>query len=157
MENYTIYIHALKSSMASIGAETLSEMAKDMEQAGKDGNIEYIEAHHEELMAEYERIIAMLLGQDSMQMEITDDLMESTDTVPISDEKLDDYLAAFEDAAYTFVPANMLRILDELRAYSYNGHPRMPQLIPIRKKIEMSDYMSALDALTNIRERYRSR
>ncbi len=155
--DYTIYIHALKSSMASIGAETLSEMAKDMEQAGKDGNIEYIEAHHEELMAEYERIIAMLLGQDSMQMEITDDLMESTDTVPISDEKLDDYLAAFEDAAYTFVPANMLRILDELRAYSYNGHPLMPQLIPIRKKIEMSDYMSAIDALTNIRERYRSR
>ena len=41
--DYTIYIHALKSSMASIGAETLSEMAKDMEQAGKEGNISYIE------------------------------------------------------------------------------------------------------------------
>ncbi len=156
IEDYTIYIHALKSSMASIGAETLSEMAKDMEQAGKDGNIAYIEAHHEEMMAEYERIIAMLLGQDSMQMEVTDDLME-TDSVPIEDERLDEYISAFEEAAYTFVPGNMLRILDELKGFSYNGHPLSPQIIPIRKKVEMSDYMSALDTLTGIRERYRTR
>lgn len=154
--DYTIYIHALKSSMASIGAETLSEMAKDMEQAGKDGNISYIEAHHETLMAEYERIIAMLLAQNSMQMEISDMYME-TEGVPITDEKFEEYIVAFEEAAYTFVSANMLRIVDELRGYSFNGHPLAPQLIAIRRKIEMSDYMSALDALKGLRDRYRTR
>ncbi len=154
--DYTIYIHALKSSMASIGAETLSEMAKDMEQAGKDGNLPYIEAHHEMLMAEYERIIAMLLAQNSMQMEISDMYMEA-DSVPITDEKFEEYIAAFEEAAYTFISANMLRIVDELREYSFNGHPLAPQLIAIRRKIEMSDYMSALDALKGLRDRYRNR
>ncbi|MCR4754010.1 MAG: response regulator [Lachnospiraceae bacterium] len=154
--DYTIYIHALKSSMASIGAETLSEMAKDMEQAGKDGNLSYIEAHHEMLMEEYERIIAMLLAQNSMQMEISDMYMEA-DSVPITDEKFEEYIAAFEEAAYTFISANMLRIVDELREYSFNGHPLAPQLITIRRKIEMSDYMSALDALKGLRDRYRNR
>ncbi len=154
--DYIIYIHALKSSMASIGAETLSEMAKDMEQAGKDGNISYIEAHHEEMMAEYERVIAMLLGQDSMQMEISDEFAE-IDSTPISDERFDEYISAFEEATYTFVSTHMYRILDELRGYSYNGHPLAPQLIPIKKKVEMSDYMSALDSLTAIRDRYRNR
>ncbi len=154
--NYTIYIHALKSSMASIGAETLSEMAKEMEQAGKDNDMEYIEAHHEQLMAEYERVIAMLLGQDSMQMEVSDEYMEA-DNTPIDDEKMEEYLGAFEEAAFSFVPSNMYRILDELREFSYNGHPLAPQLISIRKKVEMSDYMSALDALLAIRDRYRNR
>ena len=154
--NYTIYIHALKSSMASIGAETLSEMAKEMERAGKDNDIAYIEAHHEQLMDEYERVIAMLLGQDSMQMEVSDEYME-TDNTPIDDDKMEEYVGAFEEAAFSFIPSNMFRILDELREYSYNGHPLAPQLIAIRKKVEMSDYMSALDALLAIRDRYRNR
>ncbi len=156
MENYTIYIHALKSSMASIGADNLSAMARDMEQAGKEGNREYIDAHHEELMTEYERVVAMLLGQNAMQMEVTDEYMEEA-SLPIDDERFEEYLADFEAAVYTFVPDNMYKILDELKGYGYNGHPLAPQLVPIRRKIEMSDYMSAVDALCSIRERYRNR
>ena len=156
IENYTIYIHALKSSMASIGADKLSGMARDMEQAGKDNNTEYIKEHHEELMAEYERVVAMLLGQNAVQMEVTDEYME-TDNDPIDDEKFENYLNRFENAAYTFVPDNMYKILDELKNYSYNGHPLSPQLVIIRRKVEMSDYMSAVDALSSIRERYRNR
>ncbi len=155
-ENYTIYIHALKSSMASIGADTLSEMSKDMEKAGKNGDIDYIEAHHEELMAEYERVVALLLGQDAMQMELSDEFME-TDHEPISDEMFDEYINSFEEAAYTFEPNNMYEILDKLKAYSYNGHPLSPQLLVIRHKVEMEDYMSAVDTLADMRKRYRNR
>ena len=156
IKNYTIYVHALKSSMASIGAETLSNMAKDMEQAGKENDLPYIETHHEELMAEYERVIALLLSQDAVEMEVSDAYMEA-EAVPIEDDKLDKYISDFEDAAYTFVAANMTDILDELKGYSYNGHPLAPQLIAIRRKVEMSDYISAADALSSIRERYRNR
>ena len=80
-----------------------------------------------------------------------------TDNDPIDDEKFENYLNRFENAAYTFVPDNMYKILDELKNYSYNGHPLSPQLVIIRRKVEMSDYMSAVDALSSIRERYRNR
>ncbi len=155
-ENYTIYVHALKSSMASIGADVLSKMAKDMEQAAKDRDIPYIEAYHEEMMKEYERVISLLLGQDTVQMEVSDEFSENV-ADPIDDDKFDKYVNDFEDAAYTFVADDMLKILDELKEFSYNGHPLAPQLIAIRRKVEMSDYMSAADALSSIRERYRNR
>ncbi len=46
---YTILVHGLKSSSASIGAMELSEMAKAHEMAGKEGNIDFIEQHYDEL------------------------------------------------------------------------------------------------------------
>lgn len=49
-ENYTIKVHALKSSAALIGAMELSEGAKDLEMAGKSDDIAYIRAHHDEVM-----------------------------------------------------------------------------------------------------------
>jgi DegV family protein with EDD domain len=52
-ENYTIKIHALKSSARLIGAMALSEAAAKLEAAGKEGNPEYIKAHHEAFMQDY--------------------------------------------------------------------------------------------------------
>jgi len=43
---YTIYVHALKSASASIGAKDLSEMAKSLEMAGKQQDLAYIEQHN---------------------------------------------------------------------------------------------------------------
>ncbi len=42
IENYTIKVHAMKSSARVIGAEELSEMARKLEEAGKQKDIEYI-------------------------------------------------------------------------------------------------------------------
>jgi len=42
---YTIYVHALKSASASIGALDLSEMAKSLEMAGKQEDFTYIKQH----------------------------------------------------------------------------------------------------------------
>ena len=55
-KNYQILVHALKSTSLSIGAEKLSEQAKSLEMAAKDGNIEEITANHGELMSSYEKI-----------------------------------------------------------------------------------------------------
>lgn len=56
--NYTIFVHALKSTSKMIGANDLSEKAKNMEQAGKDGNIDFIRAGYEDLMTTYAQVIA---------------------------------------------------------------------------------------------------
>jgi PAS domain S-box-containing protein len=42
---YAIYTHAMKSALASIGAAELSEIARSLEQAGKDENRAFISSH----------------------------------------------------------------------------------------------------------------
>ena len=62
-KNYTILVHALKSTSIGIGATTLGEMAKELEMAGKEGNIAYIQAHHREVMHEYEEVLLEIGGE----------------------------------------------------------------------------------------------
>jgi DegV family protein with EDD domain len=53
-ENYTIKVHALKSSARLIGAEELSRNSEALEMAGKEGNTDFINSHHEALIRELE-------------------------------------------------------------------------------------------------------
>ncbi len=55
-ENYTIKVHALKSSSRLIGAMKLGKGAEALENAGKDGDIEFIKANHVTLMDVYRTI-----------------------------------------------------------------------------------------------------
>ena len=52
-ENYTIKIHALKSSARLVGAIELGDMAEALEMAGKGDNIPYIRENHEAVMEYY--------------------------------------------------------------------------------------------------------
>lgn len=53
-KNYTIEAHALKSFSKQVGAMELSELAAKMEQAGNRNDIEFILAHHEEMLQKYQ-------------------------------------------------------------------------------------------------------
>lgn len=59
-ENYRIQIHAVKSTSLSIGATELSEEAKQLEFAAKEGNISYIREHHEEFVRKYEMLLEQI-------------------------------------------------------------------------------------------------
>ncbi len=52
-ENYTIKIHALKSSARLIGATDLGEMAQLLENAGKRGDLAYLSENHGAFLKEY--------------------------------------------------------------------------------------------------------
>ena len=63
-KDYTTYVHSLKSASLSVGGVQLSEMAAEVEKAGKDylkeGSAEklsYIKAHHDELMKLYQSTV----------------------------------------------------------------------------------------------------
>lgn len=49
-KNYTVYVHALKSTSLSIGGKELSELAAKLEQAGKEEEIDFILENHEKVM-----------------------------------------------------------------------------------------------------------
>ena len=51
---YGIELHALKSTSLSIGGKRLSELALELEKAGKSGDVEFILAHHGEVLKLYE-------------------------------------------------------------------------------------------------------
>ena len=53
-KNYQINVHALKSTSRTIGANAVSDEAKQMEEAAKGQDEQYIMMHQEELMKHYE-------------------------------------------------------------------------------------------------------
>lgn len=55
--NYTIYVHALKSTSKMIGALALSEKSRLLELAGKEGKIDYIKDSHEEVMELFDQVM----------------------------------------------------------------------------------------------------
>ena len=59
-KNYQIHVHALKSTSLNIGAEKLSEHARALELAAKNGDYQYIHEHHDEVIAEYGELLTEL-------------------------------------------------------------------------------------------------
>ena len=53
IEDYTTKVHALKSGARIIGAKDLSERARLLEEAGKNGDIDYIKANTDEVLEKY--------------------------------------------------------------------------------------------------------
>ncbi len=62
IQNYTIKVHALKSSARIIGATGFSEKAQKLEDAGKRGDIAYIKENHEAFIAEFKSFAEPLSG-----------------------------------------------------------------------------------------------
>ena len=69
-ENYTIKVHALKSSSRLVGAVALGNAAEALEMAGKNKDIDFITEHHDSLMdgfrAIHEELTPMLGKQDDL-------------------------------------------------------------------------------------------
>ena len=66
IKNYTILVHALKSSSRLIGAEQLSKDAAYLEQCGKDNSAEEIERLTPDLLAQFRSLknpLGLLLGE----------------------------------------------------------------------------------------------
>ena len=53
MEDYRIRVHALKSTAKMIGAENLSDLAKNLEMAAKEKDWDFIEKNHKEVLDQY--------------------------------------------------------------------------------------------------------
>ena len=151
-KNYVISVHAVKSSMLAIGASHLSEMAKKLEFAGKENNISYIQENHAEMIAEYKRVIGEIIASPFVSK--SSGQTEAEVLLPaIAEDEFAKLITEFEDAVYAFDEAVMLRLLERLAGCSYCGANLEEEVLRVRHKIEMSDYMSALESLGQLKER----
>ena len=150
-QNYTTLVHALKSTMRSIGVEKLSNMAKELELAGKRGDEKYIQENHDAMLLEYARILNIL--KESKTVNPQEEQESLGDLEALTDGELDRIALEFEDAAFAFEHGQMAAIAERLSNGSYQGHPLNELVKPIIRKIEMSDYLSASEAVARLRER----
>lgn len=87
-KNYTIKVHALKSSANLIGASKLWEDAKDLEEAGNNNNIEKIKNETEALLSDYRSFrqkLSFLSDEDE------------DDKPPVPEDALNDAYAALSE------------------------------------------------------------
>ena len=94
LDNYRIKVHAMKSSSALIGALELSQMAKDLEYAAKDSNIEIIQNNtHKflELWRSYREKLSVCIKEEeksdvediSLVTELLDSLRDAMDNMDV--------------------------------------------------------------------------
>ena len=108
------------------------------------------------LMEELEQcpLLQGTAGKESGTGNADTPLPKDTDAdLPILDDDTFNRLSeALEDAAYALDGGRMLTVLSGLQEYRYCHVPLRDILEPVKKKVEMSDYMSALDKVSVIRK-----
>jgi len=158
-KNYTILVHALKSTSIGIGATELGEMAKELELASKEGNISYIQAHHREVMHEYEEVL-LEIGGETVRDKFDKGPLKITEEVPaepviqeeISEERLQFHLKELIELMDTFEKDEVENKIMELSAYCYQGTGLKVILKPISEKVSQFDFMSAAEEATKLLE-----
>ncbi len=129
-EFYTIKVHALKSSARMVGLSGLSEMSKEMEDAGRERNIDAIREKTETLLSLYKEIGEKL--EDA-------DLSGTKEDKPSADEgTVNDALEAMRDMAASMDYDSMEMVLDEMKGYSLSTQDE--QLFK-----ELNRHLKALD------------
>lgn len=165
-KNYVITVHALKGNAKGIGAEALSELARQLEMAGKENRIDYILMHHEELMENYRRLLHAL--QDSAflypngpakqeQTAVTN--KDGIDSAPplstateVDEQSLSNLISQLEDKLSAFENEGLEELFDRLTALQYRGIPLAGLSEKLRLMTYDFDFLSASEALTAWKE-----
>ena len=180
-KNYTIAVHGVKSSMMSIGATQLSELAKQLELAGKNEDISYIQNYHKPMIEEYQAVWEMIIKwfeqnehktensekteivrwkkevvkEPENEIEAKKDIENTNDISEkpiLLEAEFDKVLVELEDAMYSLDGVQMFEILEQLEQFSYCGKDLEEVYAGVHKKIQMMDYMSAYEMIKQKKE-----
>ncbi|MCH5204198.1 MAG: PocR ligand-binding domain-containing protein [Oscillospiraceae bacterium] len=115
IREYTIEVHALKSSSKQIGADSLSEFAKSLEAAGNAGNIELIKKETPNLLEQYRQLKDVLapLFPECINNDENEEKQEA------STEKIRDLLDELKDALDNFDTLQVDDVIEEMSAFEY--------------------------------------
>ncbi len=139
-ENYTVKVHALKSSARLIGAIPLSEDALELEKAGKEGNIGIIREKTDKLLSDFRSYKDMLHnacecpggGAEQEMDDKTKELLESLYEAirEACDEKDDLAIEEVLNEIMSFdIPAKHMENLDKIRdLFELKDYDSMKQL-----------------------------
>ena len=143
-KNYTIKIHALKSSLLLIGAKTLADAAQELENAGKSGDYDYIVGNHALFMGQYGKL------KEPLDRVFAKDSGEDDDKPVAGAQVLDDAYEALRTAAAEMDCDRLEEIMNELGSYRIpqEHSDRIKQLNSAVRNYEYDSILSILDDIT---------
>lgn len=148
-KNYIITVHGIKGAMRSIGATELAEQARKLEFAGKEGRIDFIREQHGALMEAYRALFESLRQNKWIKSAKKEEPREEVHPVETLDvleaSAFEEILGEMEQAVYSWDGAKLTALVEQLQAYQYAGKSLREVLAPVKKKVEMSDYVSAVE------------
>ena len=62
LRNYEILVHSIKSSSKTVGADDISARAKALEDASKNGDMDFVKSNHDEFIRNFTELAKALLG-----------------------------------------------------------------------------------------------
>ncbi len=137
-KNYTIKIHALKSSSRLVGAMDLGEKAERLEMAGKEGDTGYIQENHAAAMEEY------LSFRDALAP-----VFEAGSDKPVADDFLmESIYEGLKEAAQSMDCDQVEDIMKEIEGYEIPDSEK-EKFTLIREKADILDYDGIMEALGN--------
>ena len=148
--NYTIKVHALKSASRTIGADGLSDCAAKLEQAGKNGDVKYIEENHPILMGLYEEcqaLIAVCTGAKLEEESPSESEAKDNMAQEIPEEVWQQAMEGLATAFDTFESDAAESIIKELSEYTRHGHSCKELLEKISRCVEDFDFDAAGEEL----------
>lgn len=160
-KNYTIAVHGLKSAMHSVGALKVSEIAKLLEMAGKNQDIDYILEHHNQLMVEFKYLFTKLrinvFGESSSKIQESmetpaKEVSPFLELRSLSKAEFDEILKEMENAVFSLDQNSLLKIIGEFKSCSYAGKTMEEVVEKAERKIEMSDFFSAVEMIARWKE-----
>jgi signal transduction histidine kinase/CheY-like chemotaxis protein/HPt (histidine-containing phosphotransfer) domain-containing protein len=134
-KDYGIYAHSLKSTSAIIGAESISDMAKKMEFAAKEGDFSYIETHHDELMEHYADFTELLASACTKPETAAADISEDEASAQIAKN-----LYRLQRAAEQYDTVGVSERLDTLSEIPYDDACFKDLLADLRSAVGAFDY-----------------
>ena len=145
LKDYATEVHGVKSASKSIGAELLSEEAKELEFAGKDENLNFIKLHHYNFMQSYSSMIEELReALDKLEPK-----KEVQDKKPVTEDIFHTAIASIREKLSEWEVKEAANIANELSEYQLNEESEeiLNQLID---HIEMYDFDLAESSLSEL-------
>ena len=167
-KNYVISVHALKGNAKAVGAGELSEMARELEMAGKENRIDYILAHHEAMMENHDKLLEALdnnlfvypdaasktngtSAKDKAELQQQDaapqDKAASAETIDNSGFTSEELLDQIRERVSAFESEGLPELLDQLEQFPGQKPSVKESIKQIRELTADFDFLGAAEVL----------
>ena len=141
---YTIYIHALKSASANIGANTLSEAARVLEEAGENEDLDFVENHNTAFLTDLRSLLNRISDVLSSFKKSAGEKKKETDTEEIKAD-----LVRLKTAINELDAGSINDIIERLRQ-STQGADMENVIVDISDNILVAEYDKALELIDDL-------
>ena len=157
-KNYIIEVHALKSTSLTIGSQPLSELAKELELAGKAENYSLIEQKNGAMLEMYMKVAELGrkylepfgTADNTEENAVTEDTAELTE---ITKEQIVGIIDRIKSACEAFDGDEVAAVCSEASEYSFGGTALKPFLSKIKSAADDFEYDGAAEKTAEMQEK----